>query len=118
MIWIACGRDQPQPIVLLLALYGSHACFSLFFLELWSLTQGSYSLQILSHIARGGDSGDLLSRSRAIGRDKFDSRLASLEKLGLIRSVPDRRVALSGTGKIVSSLTALIASVAVTDLRE
>jgi hypothetical protein len=117
LVWAACGRNHAQPIILLIALYGSHACFSLGFLEVWSLTQGSYSLQMLRHIA-GGERCDLFADSAAIGRDKFDGRLASLEKIGLIRRMPDHHVALSGAGIAVSAVTALIASVAVTDLRE
>jgi hypothetical protein len=69
-----------------LGLVAAHGIYSLSFLELWSLAQGSFSIGIIA----GAQSGSSLSRApliesfARIGDHKKCNRLATLSKLGLI----------------------------------
>lgn len=67
---------------------GLHGIYSLTFLELWSLTEGSYSLAILAAIARnGGRATDVeLAGIRQIGAAKQGQRIVSLQRLRLIQA--------------------------------
>ncbi len=92
------------------ALAGSvHGIYSLSFLELWSLTQGSYSLSILADISR--DSGLHLTPTPIddladIGRQKRKSREIALHKLGLLNELGE----LTRAGHIAAfALSLLIA---------
>jgi hypothetical protein len=69
--------------VLVISLQG---IYSLSFLELWSLTEGGYSLHILRRFKIGGGTmspADMVVLEQ-IGADKRGSRLAALIRLGLI----------------------------------
>ncbi len=64
-----------------------HAIYSLSFLELWSLSEGSYSIRMLDRVSRLGvlpESADTSDLER-IGASKKANRLGSLLALGLIR---------------------------------
>ena len=72
----------------LIILSGSlHGIYSLSFLELWSLTEGSFSLSIINHIAQatGACSLQSLLPLAAIGAQKTSSRVGSLASSGLLR---------------------------------
>jgi hypothetical protein len=78
-----------------------HGIYSLSFLELWSLTQGSYSLGILVHLSRAGGraTAGQLGRLQAVGQSKQSARRTDLARLGLVRpdgalTFPGRRAAL------------------------
>lgn len=75
--------------------------YSLTFLELWSLSQGSYSLQMLALLVRrGGMSRDeAIDELSGIGEEKKRDRLADLMALRLVRHAPDGKVELSGMGR-------------------
>jgi hypothetical protein len=75
---------QPGWIAALFA-GGLHGIYSLSFLELWSLTQGSYSLGILARIAQNGGqaSGQELATLQGIGATKQAERRGALHRLGL-----------------------------------
>ncbi len=65
---------------------GLHGIYSLSFLELWSLTQGSYSINILLELHRRGGrvrTGDLTA-ARRLGNEKQTARSGDLRRLGLI----------------------------------
>jgi len=89
----------------LLAAMSIHGIYSLSFLELWSLSEGSYSLRILERIERLGtlpvdaDVSDL----QRIGTSKKSSRLDSLQKLGLVGNV-EGRYALTCLGRFSVAL--------------
>lgn len=63
-----------------------HGVYSLSFLEVWSLTEGGYSLQIMRAIGESDAAGQPLSVSQLeeVGRGKQSSRTASLEAFGWI----------------------------------
>jgi hypothetical protein len=59
--------------------------YSLSVLELWSLSEGSYSLTMLAETARRAiPEAELVGRFRALGDQKKNSRLQALEAGGLI----------------------------------
>lgn len=64
-----------------------HGIYSLSFLELWSLAQGGYSLNILEYIHSKGEVGVEadLSQLKQIGSFKKANRIDSLQRLKLIR---------------------------------
>jgi hypothetical protein len=80
------------------------------FLELWSLAEGGYSLQILEGLDRAErrrEPADI-EALRAIGAAKQGNRLAGLASVGLVREVGGR-VELTGAGRLVASVFALLA---------
>lgn len=81
---------------------GLHGVYSLSFLELWSLAQGSYSLAILTRVAAlGGTAAPAeLTGLQAVGSSKQQDRIESLKRLGLLR--PDGRPGT--TGRIAAHL--------------
>src|SRR5215210_578880 len=92
------------------AIVGLHGLYSVTFLELWSLAEGGYSLQILEGLAgaeRRGEPADI-EALRAIGAAKQGNRLAGLASIGLVR-YEGSRVALTGPGRLVASAFALLA---------
>ena len=86
-----------------------HGIYSTSFLELWSLAQGGYSLQILEAVGRLSRTGGGVDRAvlRAIGEAKRSGRLDGLVGLGLVRRT-DRGVSLTGPGRLVAGILALI----------
>jgi hypothetical protein len=86
-----------------------HAIYSMSFLELWSLSQISYSIAILDAIAAnpGIESGSLTSAFANTGEDKKTTRLSGLQKLRLIEIRKDC-VTLAPRGRLVAAaLTSL-----------
>ena len=89
-----------------------HGIYSLSFLELWSLTQGSYSLSILAEVERDPGLGTFLADASArddIGREKREARLLSLQRLGLLDdkgdpTIPGRAIAAVVRGIVALSL--------------
>jgi hypothetical protein len=79
-----------------------HGIYSLSFLELWSLSQGSYSLRIASLISENRQVPERFSVQAAsdIGSDKLSQRIESLRRLRFI-SADDRLTIL---GCIAASL--------------
>ena len=79
-------------LVSAMAVISLHGIYSLSFLELWSLAEGSYSLSILDHVdaARGADAGIDLAELHRIGAVKKGSRIESLQRLRLVGRRGDR----------------------------
>ena len=94
-------------LVLALSLHG---IYSLSFLELWSLTQGSYSLAILGAVARTRTPATLqsLASLSAIGPMKRSARNSGLVSLGLLRPTADGRTALTLAGSIGAHLVRIL----------
>jgi hypothetical protein len=92
------------------AVVALHGIYSVSFLELWSLAEGGYSLQILERLDRAERQGQPanVEELRAIGAAKQSNRLAGLASIGLVRQ-DDGRLELTAGGKIVASLFALLA---------
>jgi hypothetical protein len=86
------------------AMVAAHGIYSISFLELWSLAQGSYSLSIMER----GQSGRVPSRTELIetfsqiGNAKKADRLSGLAGSRLIR-LHENRWTLSGTGAVVAA---------------
>ena len=80
-----------------------HCLYSITFLELWSLSQGGYSIAILAGIKRRGRTSveTLIAEYARIGNTKITARLRSLGALGLLH-VDDGRYRLTGRGKLVA----------------
>lgn len=78
-------RRDPASLPALVFAAGLHGVYSLSFLELWSLSQGSYSLQILEVLDRDpGIEPAGLARLGVVGRDKQADRRQDLLKLGMV----------------------------------
>src|SRR5258708_5180991 len=71
---------------------GLHGLYSLSFLEIWSLTEGSFSLSILREIQRASASGTDadLRLLTTIGSRKLYGRLEALLKFGLVTQRGDQ----------------------------
>ena len=96
--------------------YGMSAVYSLSFLELWSLTEGSYSLQLLNAIDSGSPER-VQELGTAVGLDKQTNRLRGIVRLGLVKQENDRFI-ISITGWLVAFVTSLIVSASGAKLRE
>lgn len=84
--------------------------YSLSFLELWTLAEGSYSLQILLRVSRQTSISreDILASCEAIGADKKRNRLDDLQSLKLIAKSPDGTFRLSLMGKMLVDMLSFI----------
>jgi hypothetical protein len=92
------------------AVIALHGVYSTTFLEVWSLAEGGYSLQILEQLERAERRGQGLDAEalRAIGAAKQGNRLAGLASIGLVRQQAGR-VSLTPAGRVVASCFALLA---------
>lgn len=87
---------------------GLHGIYSLSFLEMWSLSQGGFSVGVLQSAPITLDGNSLvLHKLENIGDIKFASRIGSLNKLGLIRQV-DNNIYLTTIGSIGTKFFYLI----------
>jgi hypothetical protein len=92
--------------------------YSISFLELWSLAQGSYSLQILTRVAREASTPreEIVAACEAIGGEKKRHRLDNLLTFGLVAKSVDSRLGLSAKGAmLVRSLRTIMRFSAVRD---
>ena len=81
-----------------------HGIYSLSFLELWSLSQGSYSLGILDSVSRTGHTGrsGLLAQMAKVGTDKKMDRISALSGIGLL-SIKNNQASLSTKGRLAAA---------------
>ncbi len=98
--------DRFASFVLVVSLHG---VYSISFLELWSLAQGGYSVNMLGWFEQGRLAGVQpdLAQLEAIGTGKKTDRLAGLERLALIRP-RGRGYGLTGRGRAVAAALYLI----------
>jgi hypothetical protein len=87
------------------ALIAAHGIYSISFLELWSLAQGSYSLSIMGQgrSDRVPSRAELVDSFSRIGNAKKADRLSGLEGSKLIR-LDGNHWRLTGSGAIVASM--------------
>lgn len=106
---VAAHNPAPAAAVVVSAI-ATHGIYSLTFLELWSLTQGSYSLSILDAVDRAerGGTDPPWRRLEAIEETKRADRLAALRHLGLVRAQAGGE-SLTPAGRIVAALLSCIA---------
>lgn len=102
--------DSDVDLVWVIGIVALHGVYSTTFLEIWSLAEGGYSLQILEHIERANRLGQEPDAEalRAIGIAKQGNRLAGLVSIGLVQQEVDR-VSLTPRGRVVASCFALLA---------
>ena len=88
---------------------GIHGIYSLSFLELWSLSQGGYSLQILKFVnqSKVSDISSLKSLGE-IGASKKNDRINGLLKMRLIRKA-NNELELTALGYCIAFFTHIIA---------
>jgi hypothetical protein len=102
------GGDAQGPALAGLAA-GLHGIYSLSFLELWSLTESSYSLSLLTKIGSSEPPVTLeeLVGLKGIGAVKRSVRQESLRRLGLVSEGPAYKVTF--LGRVCSAaLTAIL----------
>jgi hypothetical protein len=86
-VLIVLIRHDDEAVAIACALVAAHGIYSISFLELWSLAQGSYSLSIMGR----GQAGKATSRTELvesfsrIGNMKKSDRLSGLERSKLVR---------------------------------
>ncbi|MGH7353302.1 MAG: hypothetical protein ACRELS_01830 [Candidatus Rokuibacteriota bacterium] len=104
---------QPGDGAIAVGVVALQGIYSLSFLELWSLAEGSYSLAILERVDRGPDAAtpEGLSDLSRIGTRKRQGRLDDLQRLRLVRPRGDR-IELTGLGRLISGGLRLIGWVA------
>jgi hypothetical protein len=96
-------------LVTIVAVVCLHGIFSTSFLELWSLSQGSYSLKILRHVATA-DAGDPVNMAvmEDAGIAHRTHRLEALTTLRIARRRGDA-LELAPLGQVAAGVLALIA---------
>jgi hypothetical protein len=102
---IVLVRRDGEAFSIACTLVAAHGIYSISFLELWSLAQGSYSLSIMGQGAsdRGHSRAELLQSFSRIGNAKKADRLSALEGSQLIR-LDGNHWKLSGSGAIVATI--------------
>jgi hypothetical protein len=102
--------DSGVDLVWVIGVIALHGVYSTTFLEVWSLADGGYSLQILEHLERADRLGQAHDAEalQAIGIAKQGSRLAGLASIGLVQQDAGR-VSLTPRGRLVASCFALLA---------
>jgi hypothetical protein len=97
-------------LVWVIGIIALHGVYSTTFLEVWSLAEGGYSLQILEHLERADRLGQAPDPTalQAIGIAKQGNRLAGLASIGLVRQEAGR-LSLTPRGRVVASCLALLA---------
>src|SRR5437867_732202 len=80
-----------EALAVLAVVVSLHGIYSMSFLELWSLSQGSYSITILRSLDQAGAETSLDEAAlEAVGADKRENRLKGLESMGLTWQDGDR----------------------------
>lgn len=89
---------------------GIQGIYSLSFLELWSLSQGGYSLRILAAIAEAEHERgkNKLFNGEQFGETKRAARIAGLRRLGLIRLTGDHYI-LTTEGRLAAGALGAVA---------
>jgi hypothetical protein len=100
-VGLAVARPGPAGLCRLLIAISLQGIYSLSFLELWSLSQGGYSLTILSRLAAAGGAASALGPLEQVGAGKRAGRVAGLLRLRLIRAQGDR-FTLTRPGRLVA----------------
>lgn len=87
----------------LCALIALQFIYSISFLELWSLAEGSYSLQILTRLSqhKPTERNKIITMCGEIGVDKKHHRLNNLVAVRLVKRSDDGRLDLSRSGKVL-----------------
>jgi hypothetical protein len=108
-----CYPDTQDVVMELLFVAATHGIYSLSFLELWSLSEGGYSLRILTELEEARKTGRCsdLDEFERIGDKKKHSRLGGLQALGMLRPEASH-VTLTKVGSVVAQFLGVIAMMA------
>lgn len=100
--------------VFILGFLALQLIYSMTFLEIWSLSQGSYSLQILLQVAQSPlcSKSSLIDTTRHIGDEKKRTRLAYLISMGYIKENNPRGLQITYKGRFVREFFQFIKSLA------
>jgi hypothetical protein len=106
--WLIPGTGVD--IFAVVAAIALHGVYSITMLEVWSLAEGGYSLQIFAHFAEAERAGRPVDVEvlQAIGTSKQSNRLEGLMGAGLIRQ-DGTRIQLTTVGTLLASFLAAIA---------
>ncbi len=98
-------RFSDAAVAVSIGLVAAHGIYSISFLELWSLAQGSYSISILTGIASQGSlpRSKLIDAFARIGNAKKGDRLSALSKSSLAHR-GDGYWRLSARGRLLGTL--------------
>ena len=102
----ASGLQLSTALALTAVGVAAHAIYSISFLELWSLAEGGYSLNVLRHADSAGAID--VQALAAVGTSKKDNRIRGLVRLGLACET-DGRFELTGRGRLVATLLRAVA---------
>jgi hypothetical protein len=99
-IGVCIASTSMDSVALVVAAVSAHGIYSTSFLELWSLAEGGYSLEILRtlKVARRTGRTIPISEFHAIGARKKGNRIRALLKLRLARDI-DGHLELTGLGR-------------------
>lgn len=89
--------------VSVLGLVAMHGIYSISFLELWSLAQGSYSISIVSGANQSRE--QLIAAYARIGDEKKSNRLSALVQMSLVQRT-ENSWQLTGRGRFFATLIA------------
>ncbi len=105
LLLLALSAIYPTPHTFAVAagLIALHGIYSMTFLEFWSLTQGSYSIQIMRKVRLSDalPTAVAIRELSLIGEQKRQERLQALLDLGLLRQESERLVPTS-TGHLAA----------------
>ena len=98
-----------ESLATILAVVCLHGVYSITFLEIWSLSQGSYSLTILRTVEESAPGAPIdEARLEAVGVGKRQQRLDGMAGIGLARRHGDK-LELTALGVLVASGLGLVA---------
>jgi len=107
------ANQTEASFALVIAVAAAHGIYSLIFLECWALSEGGYSLRILSELVRRGSATPLELEERFVelSERKKEGRLKALVGLGLVR-LDGEQYGLTGLGTPLANAMSLIATIA------
>jgi hypothetical protein len=101
---ISCLLSASEPMfAAALGTVAAHGIYSVSFLELWSLSQGSYSLSIMAGTRKVLSHAKLVDTFSRIGNEKKEGRIAGLSSSGLVHR-DGGYWRLTGAGRVLANL--------------
>lgn len=112
LVWFCLSPSQTR-FAFVAGAGAAHGIYSLSFLEIWALSDGGYSLRVLSAVVSRGRStvAKLEVHFAALSSEKKEGRLDSLIHLGLVQK-ESNAYALTPRGQVVAKFIAVIGRIA------
>jgi hypothetical protein len=109
LAFASCRALEGGTFTAMWAVAAAHSLYSLSFLELWSLAQGSYSLRILSTVGStpACSPESVIAALSEVGDQKKEQRLSSLQELRLVERV-DGYLRLTPRGRVAAIFIRLL----------